>query len=84
MTTTFIATTSFAVIVDGDVVLPLMMDESPTGQMLTAALRSNPIIVEIPSDNPDLQVIGFGWKYDGQTFYRDPNAPVGPEVPPAQ
>jgi hypothetical protein len=64
----FVATASFAVIVDGEVVLPLMMDESPQGLMLTAALRSNPIIVEIPPSHPDLQTINLGWRYDGTSF----------------
>ena len=77
----FVATASFAIIVDGDVVLPLMMDESPQGQMLTAALRSNPIIVEVPSNHPDLQLINLGWKYDGTTFFKDPAASEGPTVP---
>jgi hypothetical protein len=79
--TPFVATASFVIIVDGDVVLPLMMNESPQGEMLTAALRSNPIIVEVPSDHPNLQTIGTGWKYDGTTFFPDPNAPAGPVVP---
>ncbi len=56
---------SFAVIVDGDVVIT--MHVPPTAKnydRVTAGLSSNPIIVESTS----VPGVDFGWTYDGENF----------------
>lgn len=59
----------FAFIVDGEVgwvhSMPAFVDRG------IACFLSNPVIVEVTGDMKDL-VSAYGWKYDGESFYPDP------------
>ena len=60
----------FIFIIDGEVGPDLTLEDAGEGpkfeanRALVAALSSNPIIMEIPSDSP----IQMGWVWDGTNF----------------
>lgn len=53
-------------VADGEVFMKLTLDTdaNPAGQMWSAGLQSNPIVVKVESDSP----VDVGWTYDGTTF----------------